>query len=112
MYCFCNNNPTVGQFLHSLKTNIFNGLAFSGLCESNCEGGGAALLDNLQLLLKAPDASSSILSASHSNETPDVSESSHVSQKVQEVIGASEHVGDMELFSVACQWFHCHICAS
>jgi hypothetical protein len=47
-YCGSNNNPTVGQFVDALKTNIISGHAFRGLCGINCEDDGATLLDNLQ----------------------------------------------------------------
>jgi hypothetical protein len=30
------------------KTSIINGLAFKGLCGTNCEDDGATVLDNLQ----------------------------------------------------------------
>ncbi|XP_033608842.1 uncharacterized protein LOC117282608 isoform X2 [Cryptotermes secundus] len=56
--CGSNNNPTVGQFVDALKTSIINGLAFRGLGETNCEDDGATLLDNLQLLFRAPEAAS------------------------------------------------------
>jgi hypothetical protein len=36
-YCGSNNNPTVGQFVDALKTSIINGIAFRGLCETNCK---------------------------------------------------------------------------
>jgi hypothetical protein len=81
LYSGSNNNPSVGQFEDALKTSIINGLAFRGLCGSNCEGDDANLLDNLQSSFKAPDASSPNPSTSHGKETPDVvPDSFHVAQ--------------------------------
>jgi hypothetical protein len=57
-YCGSNSNPTVGEFVDVLKTSIINGLAFGGLYETNCEEDGGNFLNNLQSLLRAPDASS------------------------------------------------------
>jgi hypothetical protein len=34
----------VGQFVDALKSSIINGLAFRGLCGTNCEDDGATLL--------------------------------------------------------------------
>jgi hypothetical protein len=31
MYCGCNNKPTIGQFVDSLKTSIINDIVLSGL---------------------------------------------------------------------------------
>jgi hypothetical protein len=58
LYCDLNNNPTVGQFVDALKTSIINGLTLRGLCGTNCENDGATLLDNLESVFRAPDASS------------------------------------------------------
>jgi hypothetical protein len=69
----------VGQFINIPMISIMNYLAYRGLCISNCEDDVATLLDNLQLLLRAPDTASGNPSISHRNETPaDVSESLHV----------------------------------
>jgi hypothetical protein len=57
-YCGCNNNPAEGQFIDALKSSIISGLAFRGLCVTNCEDDGATLLDNLQSLLRAADSDS------------------------------------------------------
>jgi hypothetical protein len=93
----------VKQFVDALKTSIVNGLAFRGLCETNFENDGATLLENLQSLLRAPDASSPNPSTSHGKETPDaVTESFHFAQQVQKETGVVVHAGDMEVFSVAC----------
>jgi hypothetical protein len=46
----------VGQFTDAQKTRIINGLAYRGLCVTNCEDDGATFLDNLQSLLRAPDS--------------------------------------------------------
>jgi hypothetical protein len=56
------------------------------LCRISCEGDGATLLDNLQLLLREPDTSLPNLSTSHSKETHDVPESFYVAQQVQKDI--------------------------
>jgi hypothetical protein len=100
-YCGSNNNRTVGQFVDALKTSIINGLAFIGLCETNCEDDGATLLDNLQLLLRAVDASSLNPSSSHGEEAPHaVLEIFNVAQQEQKDVGAAVHAGDVEMFSV------------
>jgi hypothetical protein len=91
----------VGQFVNALKASIINGLTFRGLCGTNCEDDGATLVDNLQSLLRAPDASSPNSSTSHGKETLDeVPEGFHVAQYVQKYIGAAVDAGDMEVFSV------------
>jgi hypothetical protein len=100
--CGCNNNPNVGKFVDSLKTSKISGLAFGGLCGTNCENDGAALLYNLQSLLIAPDASSPNSSTNHDKETPDdVSGRLHVAQQAEKDICAAVHAGDMEVFTVA-----------
>jgi hypothetical protein len=79
LYYSLNNNSIVGQFVDALKTSIISGLTFRGLYQANCEDDGASLLDNLQTLLRAPDALSPNPSTSHGKESPDtVSESFHV----------------------------------
>jgi hypothetical protein len=35
--CGFNNNSAVGQFVDALKANIISGLAYRGLCGTNCE---------------------------------------------------------------------------
>jgi hypothetical protein len=70
-YCGSDDNPTVGQFVDALKTSITSGLDFRGLCVSNYEDGGVILLDNLQSLLRTPDASSPNVSTSHGKKTRD-----------------------------------------
>jgi hypothetical protein len=42
LHCGSNNNPTVGHFVHALKTTIINGLAYTGLRNANCEGDDTA----------------------------------------------------------------------
>ena len=37
------NNPSVGQFVDALKTDIINGLAYRSLYGTNCEDDGASL---------------------------------------------------------------------
>jgi hypothetical protein len=69
LYCGSNDNPTVGQFVDVLKTSIISGLAFGGLCGTNCEDDDAAVLDILQLLLGAPDVASRNPSTSHGKRT-------------------------------------------
>jgi hypothetical protein len=81
-YRGANNNPTVGQFVDDLNPSIISGLAFRGMCESNCEDDDATLLDNLQSLLKAPDATSQNPSPVHDKKTLDaVPESSMLLNK-------------------------------
>jgi hypothetical protein len=64
--------------------------------ENNCENDGATLLDNLQSLLKAQDASSQNPSTSHDTETPDkAAESFHVAKK-------NRCCSIIEAFSLAC----------
>jgi hypothetical protein len=81
----------VGQYVHALKTSIINGLAFRGLCGSNCEDDGATLLGNLESLLRAPDAASQNPTTSHGKEThvtvPDIF---HVAQQIQKDSGAAD----------------------
>ncbi|PNF27190.1 hypothetical protein B7P43_G06485 [Cryptotermes secundus] len=68
---------------------------------TNCEDDGATLLDNLQLVLREPDAASRNVSTSHDKETPaGVPESFHVAQQVQ-MDSPAVPAGDMEVFSVA-----------
>jgi hypothetical protein len=101
LYCGSNNNPTMGWFVDALKTSIINGLAFRGLCETNCENNGATLMDNILSLLRSPDASSPNSSTSLSKETLDhVPKSFHVVRQVQKDTGAEVH-GDVEVFPVA-----------
>jgi hypothetical protein len=71
------------------------------MCETNCEEDAAALLDNLQSLLRVPDAASQTPSTSHGKETPDiVPESFHVLQQVHKDKGSAVYAGDKEVFSV------------
>ncbi|XP_023721687.1 uncharacterized protein LOC111872233 [Cryptotermes secundus] len=100
--CGSNNDPTVGQFVDALKTSIISGFDVVGVCESNCEDDGAALLDNLQSFLREPDAASQKPSTSHGKETSDdVPESFHVAQQLHKDIGATVDAGNMKVFSVA-----------
>jgi hypothetical protein len=100
-YCGSNDNPTVGQIVDAQKTSIISGLAFRGLCETNCEDDGATLPDNLQSF-RAPDTASRNPSTSHGKETPDDGpERFHVAQQVQDIFSAV-HAGNTEVFSVAC----------
>jgi hypothetical protein len=88
-FCGSNNNPTVGQFVDALKTSVIYAVAIRGLCGPNCEDDCATVLDNLQSLLRVPDASSPNPSPSHGKETPDdVPESFHVSEQVQKYSGS------------------------
>jgi hypothetical protein len=101
-YCVSNSNPTLRQSVDALKTNIISGLAFRGLCETNCNDDGGTFLDNLQSLLTAPNASSPNPSGNHGKEAPyDVPERFHVAHQVQKDIGTGVHIDDMEVFSVA-----------
>ena len=47
LHCGSKNNPTVGQLVNALKTSIINGLAVTGLSNTNCKD-KTELLDNLQ----------------------------------------------------------------
>jgi len=69
LHCGSNNNPTVGQFVNTLKTSINNGLVYKGLRNANCEGDDTELLDNLHSLLKESIASQPNPSTSHGTET-------------------------------------------
>jgi hypothetical protein len=71
LYCDSNDNQSVGHFVDALKTSIINGLALRGLCGSNYEDDGTALLDNLQLFFSAPDTASRNPSISHDKENYD-----------------------------------------
>ena len=62
------NNPTVGQFVHALKTRI-NGLAFRDLRNTNCEDNKAELLVNLHSFLEESDASLPHPSTNHGTGT-------------------------------------------
>ena len=44
--CGSNNNPSVGQFVDSLKRVIINGLSYRSLFGTNCEDDGASLLES------------------------------------------------------------------
>jgi hypothetical protein len=94
------NNPAVGQFIDAKKTSIINSLAYRGLCATNCKDDGATLLDNLQLLLRAPDSALQNPTINHDKETSDVPQSFHVAQQVQKGIGTAVYGGNMEVFSV------------
>jgi hypothetical protein len=59
----------VGQFIDVQKTSIINGLAYRGLCVTNCENDGVTLLDNLQSLLRAPASALRNPTISHGKET-------------------------------------------
>jgi hypothetical protein len=95
LHCGSNNNPTVGQFVHALKTSIINGLAYKGLCNANCAVDDTVLLDNLHSLLKECSASRPNPSTSHDRET--IHDGSHIAEQVQRKVNDV----DMALFSVA-----------
>ena len=78
-HCGSNNNPTVGQFVDALKTNIINGLAYKGLHNANCEGDDTELLDNLHSLLKESSASRPNLPTCHGS-------GSHTAEQVQQEV--------------------------
>jgi hypothetical protein len=59
----------VGQFVDAPKTSIINGLAYTGLCNVNCEGDDSELLDNLYSFLKESCASRPNPSTNHGSET-------------------------------------------
>ena len=69
LHCGSNNNPTVGQFVDAVKTSIINGLAYTGLRNTICEGDDTELLDDLHSLLKVSSASRPNPSTSHGRET-------------------------------------------
>jgi len=97
LHCGSNNKPTVGQFVGALKVSIINGLAFTGLCNANCEGDGIDLLDNLHSLLKRSSASRTNPSTSHGRETlHDGLSGSCIAEQVQREVNDV----DMGLFSV------------
>jgi hypothetical protein len=99
LYYGSNDDPTVGQFVlvDTLKTGIISGLAFRGLCGTDCEDDGATLP-----LPRAPDAPSPHPSTGHGKESPvDIPESLHVAEQVREDIGATVRAGNMKVFSVA-----------
>jgi len=60
----------VGQFVlvDALKTSVINGLAYTGLCNANCEGDDTEL-DNLHSFLKESPATPPNPFTSHSRET-------------------------------------------
>jgi hypothetical protein len=93
----------VGQFIDALKTSIINGYAFRSGQISNYEDGGATLLDNLQSLIRASNASAPMPFTSNGIKIHrDASETFHVAEQVQEKVSTAVHAGDMEVFSVAC----------
>jgi hypothetical protein len=99
LHCGSNNNPTVGQFVGALKTDIISGLAYRGLRDCNCEDDGASFLDNLHSFLKPSCVSSSSLLASHVRGTTD----SNVDdvKEAQQGVCKAVHVGDMEALPIA-----------
>jgi hypothetical protein len=66
LHCGSNNNPTVGQFVVGLKTNIICGLAYTDLRNANCEGDD---MDYIHTFLKEYHASSPNPSTSYGRET-------------------------------------------
>jgi hypothetical protein len=76
----------MGQFVDALKTGIINGFAFGDLGENNCEDVDATVLDYLQSLLKAENASSPNPSTIHDTEPPDnIPEKFHGVQKERRI---------------------------
>jgi hypothetical protein len=102
LHCGSNNNPSVRQFVDALKTVVINGLAYIGLCGTNCEDDGACLLDKLQSFLKPSYASSTSPSIGHDSETTDsVPDIVHIGQEAQHSISATVCAGDVKMFSVS-----------
>ena len=88
----------MGQFVDALKTSIINGLAYTGLCNANCEGDDTELLDNVHSLLKESSASQPNPSTSHGRKTiHDGLSGSRTAEQVQQEVNDV----DMDLFSVA-----------
>jgi hypothetical protein len=79
-----------------------NGLASRSVQETNCDGDGTTLLDNLQSLFRQTKASSSkpftrnIMENCH-----DPRDSFHVADQVQQTVIAAAPPNDTEVFSVA-----------
>jgi hypothetical protein len=97
LHCGSNCNPTVGQFVDALKTSIFNGLAYSGLRNANCESDGTELVDNLHSFLKKSCASRPNPSTNHGRETlHDGLSGCRIAEQVQQEVN-----DDMHLCSVA-----------
>ena len=89
---------TVGQFVDALKTSIINGLAYTGLCNANCEGDDTELPDNLHSLLKESSTSQPNPSTNHGRETlRDGLSGSCTAEQVEREVNDV----DMALFSVA-----------
>jgi hypothetical protein len=98
-YSSSNNNPTVGQFVDTLKTGSINGLACRSVQGSNCEDDGATLMDNPQSLFRVPDVSQPNPFTSNGTENShDPSDSFHFAEQIQDKLRATVHAGDMEVF--------------
>jgi hypothetical protein len=71
LYCGSNNNPTLKQFVDTLKTIIIiSGLAFSGLHGTNCKDGNIGLLNDLHSSFSAFAASPFNPSINHGRANP------------------------------------------
>jgi len=100
--CGSNNNPSVGQFVDSLKTVIINGLAYRSLHGTNCEDDDASLLDKLYSFLKPSNATSTSPSISYDSETTDiVPDIVHIGRDAQRGVSAAVCACDVKMFSVA-----------
>ena len=88
----------MGQFVDALKTIIINGLAYTFLCNANCEGDDTELLDDLHSLLKKCSSSRPNPSTSHGSESiHDGLCGSGIAEQVQQVVNDV----DVDLFPLA-----------
>ncbi|XP_044756674.1 uncharacterized protein LOC123315151 isoform X1 [Coccinella septempunctata] len=74
--CGCNDNPTVQQFIGSLKTQLLNGLVSQSFRGRNCEKDDNELVCNLKSFLNIPPQSlerETVEEASLTNEAPQIS---------------------------------------
>jgi hypothetical protein len=94
-----NNNPTVGQFVDGLKTSIIDGLAYTGLCNTNCEDDDDnELLDNLHSFLKESYSYPSNPPTRHGRETFD---DGVIGPYIAERVLCKKNAVNVNLFSVA-----------
>jgi len=112
LHCGSDNNPSVGQFVDALKTDIIKGLAYRSLYGTNYEDDGASLLDKLHSFLKLSNDSSTSPSTSHDSETTEiVPDIVHIAKEAQRGVSTAVRACDVKMFSVACQRFHCQALA-
>ncbi|XP_056639577.1 uncharacterized protein LOC130447009 [Diorhabda sublineata] len=102
--CGSNENPTVTQFIGSLKTQIINGLTNQGLKGTNCEEDELTLLSNLRSLLEpAAGVSESVESMNESSiEIAGTSLSNYSNSSAFAVdIANAVEIGSLQTLSVA-----------